>query len=64
MLTYLTLCCLGDRGFPGERGVPGFPGDKGDPGLPGIGLPGPPGPKGKLHMASCRSLFMYKDEMQ
>lgn len=63
MLMSFSHCHSGDRGLPGERGVPGFPGNKGEPGLPGIGLPGPPGPKGKLQVPDYNGQMMFKSEM-
>lgn len=38
----------GERGLPGDVGLPGFPGERGEHGPPGIGPPGPTGAKGKL----------------
>lgn len=59
----------GERGLPGDEGIPGFPGQKGEIGPPGIGLPGPTGAKGKfLHfdliriritIAANTKMFLY-----
>lgn len=48
----------GERGLPGDAGIPGFPGQKGEIGPSGIGLPGPTGAKGKsLHFDLIISLL-------
>lgn len=48
----------GERGLPGDAGIPGFPGQKGEIGPSGIGLPGLTGAKGKLlHFYLIKSLL-------
>lgn len=54
----------GERGLPGDAGIPGFPGQKGEIGPSGIGLPGLTGAKGKLlHFDLIKSL-LFRTEME
>lgn len=54
----------GERGLPGDAGIPGFPGQKGEIGPSGIGLPGLTGAKGKLlHFDLIKSL-LFSNKME
>lgn len=54
----------GERGLPGDAGIPGFPGQKGEIGPSGIGLPGLTGANGKLLQSDMIKSLLFSPKME